>query len=310
MGIDVSKETLDISLNGKHSKINNKKKAISNFITTNIRKLDIAGQRIKLCVLESTGGYEKLSMKLLQEAEINVHRAHPNRVYAFAKVSNHFAKTDKLDAILLEKYAEFVADEQTGDIAISDIEEQLRLLKSIELDLEMNVQANQSRLHHLEGKARIYVKRQISFAKKQLQQIREDIDKLISGNDDLNKKRDLITSYKGVGKKTASVLLIALPELGKLGHKEISSLVGVAPKTNESGKKIHKAHITGGRFYVRKALYMAALVAVRYNKKMVDFYQRLIASGKPAKVALVAVMRKIIVCLNAMVKNNMTFVEN
>ena len=114
-------------------------------------------------------------------------------------------------------------------------------------------------------------------------------------------------SYKGVGKKTASVLLVALPELGDLNNKQIASLVGLAPKTNESGKKINKAHISGGRFFVRKALYMAALVATRYNDNMRIFYDRLITKGKAPKIALVAVMRKIIICLNSMIKNNSFF---
>ncbi len=110
IGIDVSKATLDISMNKKHYKIKNTDEAITDFI-----KSVIASNKIKLCVLESTGGYERLVMKKLQEWDIAVHRTHPNKVYAFAKASNHFAKTDKLDAILLEKYAIFVSNEEKGD---------------------------------------------------------------------------------------------------------------------------------------------------------------------------------------------------
>ncbi|WP_375326495.1 transposase [Candidatus Tisiphia endosymbiont of Nemotelus uliginosus] len=139
---------------------------------------------------------------------------------------------------------------------------------------------------------------------KQLEQIRKDIEALITQDDNLSKKQEIITSYKGVGKKIARVLLIELPELGKLSNKEISSLVGLAPKTVESGKKVYKAHITGGRFVVRQALYMAALVATRYNKIMQGFYNKLLNAGKAPKIALVAVMRKIIVCLNSMLKHN------
>jgi transposase len=124
---------------------------------------------------------------------------------------------------------------------------------------------------------------------------------------DLKHKHDLLVSYKGIGKKTASVLLVALPELGTLNNKQIASLVGLAPKTNESGKKINKAHISGGRFFARRALYMAALVATRYNNNIRIFYDRLIAKGKAPKIALVAVMRKIIICLNSMIKNNTFF---
>ncbi len=115
----------------------------------------------------------------------------------------------------------------------------------------------------------------------------------------MQKKQKILTSYKGVGKKIANVLIAELPELGTLSNKEIASLVGVAPKTNESGKKVGKGHISGGRFFVRKPLYMAALVASFCNEKMKQTYNELRSKGKPAKVALTAIMRKIIVCLNS-----------
>ena len=303
MGIDVSKDTLDIYYNEKHFKIKNENRSISNFIK--LETLDSV--TIKLCVLESTGGYEKLVMKLLQQAGVPVHRAHPNRVYSFAKTIRHFAKTDKLDAILLSKYARFVADEQSGDAMVTVVCEQLQSLKAIEFDLETHVQANKNRLHHLDKQSASYVKKQIAFAQKQLQSIRADIDRLIDEDDDLKRRRNILESYKGIGRKTSSILLVALPELGTITNKQIASLVGVAPKTNESGKKINKAHISGGRFFVRRALYMAALVAARYNHHIRTFYDRLIANGKPPKIALVAVMRKIIICLNSLIKHNSFF---
>lgn len=304
IGIDVSKHTLDIYLNGKSYKIKNSSSAIINFIKINVRQLI---SNVKLCVLESTGGYEKLVMKLLQKSGIRVHKAHPNKVYAFAKAKGHFAKTDKLDAILLSQYAAFVADGELGDEMLSETQEQLKDLKSIEVDLLLSIEANKHRLEHLQGKAQLYLKKQITFCEKQLKQIRLEIDKLIELDEVLSRKRAIITSYKGVGKRVSSILLIALPELGKLNNKEIASLVGVAPKTSESGKKVFKAHISGGRFAVRHALYMSALVASRYNHRIKAFYERLIAAGKPPKVVLVAVMRKIIVCLNSMIKNNSFF---
>lgn len=171
----------------------------------------------------------------------------------------------------------------------------------------MTYKYNKNRLHHLQGKAYAYLKKQIDFAEKQLVKIRKDIDELINQDEELSRKQAIITSYKGIGKKTASVLLIELPELGKLTNKEITSLVGLAPKTSESGKRTYKAHIIGGRFFVRQALYMSALVAARYNKAMTAFYNKLINAGKASKVELVAVMRKIIVCLNSMLKNNTFF---
>ncbi|MEY2393510.1 transposase [Wolbachia endosymbiont of Tettigetta isshikii] len=125
----------------------------------------------------------------------------------------------------------------------------------------------------------------------------------------MKEKSKLLTSYKGVGQKIASILLIEVPELGRLDNKKIACLVGVAPKTNESGRKVGKAQIIGGRFYARKALYMSAVVAIRHNRRMKALYERLVDSGKATKVALVAVMRKIIICLNAKIKNNNFYLD-
>lgn len=302
IGIDVSKETLNISIAGKHYKIANSKEALSTFYNKYVMDC-----KVVLCVLESTGGYESSTMCILQEYGVPVHRAHPNKVHVFAKAKGHFAKTDKLDAVLLESYAKFVAEEEKGDEFISEQEQHLKELRSMEHNLENYLHANKYRFDHTKGKAKVYLQNQIDFTTKQLVGIRKDIEQIINDDPVLKSKSNLLTSYKGVGQKTASVLLIELPELGKFNHKQIANLVGVAPRTFQSGKMTGKAHINGGIFFVRKALYMVALVAVRYNEKIKLVYNHLIATGKSAKVALVAVMRKIIICLNAMLKNNKEF---
>jgi transposase len=130
IGIDVSKETLDIFMDSHHFKIQNANKAISFFI-----KKNISDKKIQLCVVESTGGYERLVMSMMQQADISVHRAHPNKVYAFAKAAGHFAKTDKLDAKLLEKYANFVSDTEHDDAPLSQAQIDLQELRSIQRDL-------------------------------------------------------------------------------------------------------------------------------------------------------------------------------
>ncbi len=299
MGIDVSKATLDISVRGKHYKIANTKPAIQNFLTKELGGVDVA-----LSVLESTGGYERLAVMMLNEAKIKVHRAHPNKVHAFAKAAGHFAKTDRLDAKLLEKYAEFVQDKNLPEIKITKELLELQSLKSVQRDLEQALHAAQCREKMFDGKASNYAKKQIIFIKEQLAMIEKDIEKLIASDNEMQRKQKLLTSYKGIGKKIASNLIVELPELGSLSNKEAASLAGLAPKTNESGKKIAKGNIRGGRFFVRKSLYMAALVAAFSNDKMKKKYQEMLANGKAAKVALTAIMRKIIVCLNAMVKND------
>ena len=135
------------------------------------------------------------------------------------------------------------------------------------------------------------------------------MEEVIESDEKLKNKNTLLKSYKGVGNQVSTVLLAELPELGKLNNKEIALLVGVAPKISHSGIKTPSGHISGGRFHVRKAMYMAALVAARYNKKMKAFYERLLQNGKAKKVALTAVMRKIVVCLNSMLKNNSVYIE-
>jgi transposase len=305
IGIDVSKLTLDIAFtfNGdsKTLKIRNSLQAINSFVDKELLPIK---NHIKLAVLESIGGYESLTIKLFLQNKIPTHRAHPTRVYNFAKASNHFAKTDKLDAMLLEKYALFISSEETGDKEISPEIIQLQSLRKIQRDLEISVHGYKCRLDHLDGKSASYVKKQICFTQNQLKSLESDIQNIIQSSPELNHKFNLLQTYKGVGKKIASSLIAELPELGSLNRKEIANLVGVAPKTSESGRKINKSHIFGGRFYVRKALYMGALVAFRLNPKMKEFYEKLISKSKPPKVALVAIMRKIIICLNAMVRDD------
>ncbi len=304
IGIDVSKATLDISMEGKHFKIKNEEASLSSFIE---KEINLKKNFPSLVCLESTGKYEILAMKCFRNAQIPIHRAHPNKVHSFAKVSGHFAKTDKLDAKLLEKYACFVSEKEKGDPAISEATFELQELRSIEKDLMAFTHANKCRINMSFGKAKQYYKLQIKFIDNQIKRIRKDIEEVIKSDNDLKTKSDLLITFKGVGKQTSNALLAELPELGLLTKKEIASLVGVAPKLYESGIKKFNGHISGGRFFVRKALYMAALVASQHNETMKIFYNRLIAKGKAKMTALVAVMRKIIVCLNAMIKDNKVY---
>lgn len=301
IGIDVSKFTLDVSFGGKYLKIKNNAKEIAGFIN---KEILTHKESPTLVCLESTGGYEDEVMQAFWDASIPIHRAHPNKVHAFAKVSGHFAKTDKLDSKLLEKYAAFISDQEKGDSVIIQSTIELQELRSVERRLMDDLHASQCRLQFIKGCGSKYLLKQIKFIKQQIEKIREEMDELINADKYLKEKRDVLTSYKGVGKQISHALLAELPELGRLNKKEIASLVGVAPKLKHSGTNNPNGHIFGGRFYVRKALYMAALVAIRYNERMKNFYQRLIAAGKAKKIALTAVMRKIIVCLNTMLKNN------
>lgn len=305
VGIDVSKDTLDIHFAGKDYHIFNTKNDIIDFIETELKTIEIV-----LCVLEHTGGYERVLLQALLERKIAVHRSHPMRVHAFAKACNHFAKTDKLDALLLSRYASFVSKEETGDRAKSaeyeEIKELRRLVKSIEEDLH----AAQCRLKQYPENCRVFLEEQIIFCKKQIGEISQKIQEIIARSEELKTKTEVMQSMPGVGQKTAAMIIAELPELGSLNKKQIACLAGLAPKTSESGKKAKRAHIYGGRFYARKALYMCALVAARHCPKMKEIYQGMISKGKPKKVALVAIMRRMLVWLNAMIKNNTTFSLN
>jgi transposase len=303
MGIDVSKDTLDISSQGKHHKISNDREAVAKFLK------QLSTSDINLCVVESTGGYELLVIKIFNEKKVRIHRAHPNSIYAFAKASKHFAKTDKLDSELLEKYAEFIDKEDLECIILCENQQKLVELRSVQRNLESDLHAKQCRAKHLTGKALEYTEEQIKFTTDQLEKLEVSIEELISKDSQMRTKQSILTSYDGLANKTANTLLSELPELGKLSRHEIASLVGVAPKTHESGKKVGRSHVNGGRFYVRKALYMVALVASRWNKKMRAKYESLLSREKAKKVALTALMRSIIVCLNSMIKNNRCYVK-
>ncbi len=302
VGIDVSKDTLDMSLNGNHEKIKNTKDVIEGYIKGRIGK-----KTVELCTLESTGGYERLAMVAFNKAGIRVHRAHPNKVHHFAMLEGRAAKTDKSDSGLLERYGRYMHDKKPVCEVMSEEQLELKNLRSVQSDLDMLLQANKCRAKMLSGKSLALIEEHIEFIEKKLEQVLAEMNEIIAQNAEMRRKKEILISHVGVGQKTANSLISELPELGKIGNKEIASLVGVAPRTFESGKTVGKSRIGGGRATVRRALYMAALSAIRYDEKMKKYYQMLRAKGKAAKVALVAIIRKMILCLNSMVKNDRVY---
>ncbi len=304
LGIDVSKQTLDLYWQGQEFKITNDLNALTTFIEKELKKEE--HHRI-LCVMESTGGYERLASKTFKTAGVPVYIAHPNRVNAFAKVCGHFAKTDKLDAKLLHRYAEFISPEEAGSLAMDPEQENILALRRLARTLEENLHAAQCRIKQMPTLCQSYLTEEITYYKKQLKALQEDIDTRINKDARLTLKKEQMLSLTGIGDKIASVFLTELPELGHCSRRQIAALVGVAPRTHESGQKTGKARIMGGRFYARKALYMVALVASRHDPKLKVIYQNMLAKGKAKKVALVALMRKIIVILNGMLKTGALF---
>jgi transposase len=302
IGIDVSKLKLDIHVRsrGKNLSFNNTKEGIQSLVA-HLKP----GGRDSLLVLEATGKYERLAVRMLQEAGYPVAVVNPRQVRDFAKALGRLAKTDQLDASVLAHYGEAIHPKVTAPACKNNeelAEKQLRRKQVVDmLTMEKN------RLAQAAGNVSDvtkHIKSSIKFLEEQLKRLDADLSKHIAQDDELSSKKSLLCSVKGVGEQTAFALLAHLPELGKVSPEQIAALVGVAPFNRDSGTWQGQRTIWGGRPYVRCALYMATLVAVRFNPVIKEFYDRLCQAGKKKKVALIASMRKLLVILNAMLKNN------
>lgn len=301
-GIDVSKDWLDIAINGKVHRVKQTLSAIDSFINTHG-----VNKEQTLAVLESTGGYEKRVSDRLSQAGIQVHIAHPNKVKAFAEAKGRLAKTDSIDAKLLASYGQFMDKEQIRP-PLTPEQDRLQSLSARLAQLK--------KMHHQEacriGQARHKeVKKShqslLKMLAKQIEQLKQELEQHINEDETMKADYKLLQSMKGVGPILAMALLVDIPELGKISKKEIAALVGVAPITKQSGQKSGYAKTQYGRGTVRKILYMGALSAIKYNPLLKAFYERLTAKGKLKKVAIVAVMRKMLVILNAMMQSKTCF---
>ena len=300
IGIDVSKDKLDIyilSMN-KYHKIKNTKAGITSFFKNKLNSSEMT-----LVVFESTGSYGKTLQLYLMSQHIPFHRAHPSRVRKFAEGKGYFAKTDRIDAHVLARYGEQPEIKPNDKRNKKQLE--IQEYSSRRTQLKNLITSEKQRLKHTYFCPDILrsIKRNIKQLERELDIVSDKLTTLINADDVLREKRDLLKTTKGIGPEVALLLVTDLPELGHLSREEIAHLVGVAPQTQDSGKKQGYRSISRGRFYVRKALYMSALVAVRFNPRMKKIYDRLLARGKLKKVALVAVMRKMIIMLNTMLKN-------
>lgn len=265
---------------------------------------DLAGSSLEIVVLEATGGYERSLSAALGGAGLPVAVVNPRQVRDFAKATGQLAKTDQLDAHVLADFAARVRPE-TRPLA-SEEQEGLRELLTRQQQLIQMLQAEHSRLLQATGKGRQglrkRIKKHIGFLELELKLLDSDMDDMLKRSPIWREQDDLLQSVPGIGDRTAHVLLGFLPELGTVSAGEIARLAGLAPLNRDSGTMRGKRHIGGGRPRVRAVLYMATLVATRYNPAVKSWYHRLLAAGKPKKVALVACMRKLLVVLNAMMR--------
>jgi len=253
-------------------------------------------------VLEATGGYERTVVAALATAGLPVVVANPRQVRDFARGLGQLAKTDPVDAAILALFAERVQPEPrpVPDAALHALEAVVTRRRQL-LDM---LTAERNRLALAAPPVHADLRKHIDWLTRRVAKLDRDLDKQIQASPVWRTRDNLLQSAPGVGPTVSRTLLGALPELGTLTHKQIAALVGLAPMARASGRWRGRRRITGGRAPVRAALYMAALVATRHNPAIHTFYARLLAAGKPKKLALTACMHKLLTILNAMVKAN------
>lgn len=300
VGVDISKDNLDICIEplGKSFRIANSQEAIEKFI----KKLP-EYESIKIGC-ESTGGYEKLLDQILSKHDINLWIIDPRRIKGFIVSKNCKSKTDKIDAL---KIAQFTMQncEDYKQIKKTEQEQKLRALTDRKQDLTVMLSAEKTRLKHPSHALSIKsIEKSMNFFKQEIEAIDTQVKELIELDESLKGKSELLVSIPGIGQVTAAVLLSSLPELGKIGNHQIASLVGLAPYARESGNFKGKSFVSGGRAIPRKALYMCALTTIKYHLPLKDFYDRLRSKNKPFKVAMVAVMRKLIIIANVILRKD------
>ena len=308
VGIDVAKQSVEVSLGSHLPTI-----ALSNDSEGAHALLErLKGERVALVVMEATGGLEAMMACVLQGAGYAVAIINPRQARDFARAMGQLAKTDRIDAHILSQLAGVLDRHPQRERYVRALPEaeqsELAALVARRRQLVGMWVAERNRLPGSHPRARPSVIAMIEALAQQLANIDQDMDRHVKAH--YADVSSLLDSAKGVGRRTIATLIAELPELGKLGHREISALVGVAPINRDSGQMRGKRTIFGGRASVRQALYMAVLSGTRYNPTIKVFYQRLLKAGKPKKVALTACMRKLLTILNAMVKSGKPWQES
>ena len=296
IGVDVSKSRLDIGVewDGESWQATNDADGIGALVQC------LLELQPTLVVIESTGGLETALVAELATQHIPLALVNPGRVREFAKSLGLLAKTDKLDAHLLARFGK--AAELQPTILPDPQVQQLSALMSRRRQLLQILVMEKNHALSTPLELRPQLAEHLTWLEEQIQQITAQVQQEIQATPGFREKEQILRTAKGVGAITACALLSDLPELGQLDRKKIAALVGVAPFNRDSGKRHAPRRIKGGRSAVRNVLYMAAVVAARFNPIIKTFYEHLLAAGKKKKVALVACMRKLLTILNAMVR--------
>jgi transposase len=297
VGIDVAQATLEIAVRptGESWQVPNDEVAFGALVD---RLRELAPT---LIVLEATGGIQLPVVGALAAAGLPVVAMNPRQVRDFAKATGKLAKTDRIDAQVLAHFADAVRPEVRPLPDAATRELAILVARRRQL-LEMRV-AEQNRSRGVPPRIRAQIREHITWLNRCLADLDRELGQLVRSSPVWRERVDLLRSTPGVGPVLSATMLADLPELGTLSHKQIAALVGLAPLNQDSGKKRGKRVVWGGRASVRGALYMATLVATRHNPMIRAFYQRLLATHKPKKLALTACMHKLLTILNAMVRN-------
>lgn len=300
LGLDIAKRSLDLS---PHPACPQRSYAND---AAGLRALLVALAQVPgpiQIICEATGGYEHHLLAALHQAQVPVTLVNPRQVRDFARAKGLLAKTDALDAAVLAQYGRVFAPAAT--VALSPAQQRLAPLVTRRQELlEMITQEQPRAEHHHDPFVIRQARRLTATLRRQLAQLEKEISSVEKGDAKLAEQVRRLTGIQGVGQRTAWLLLAALPELGTLQRGQAAALAGLAPYNHDSGPQRGQRHIAHGRPLARRALYMAALVAARFNPVLRPFYQRLRAAGKPGKVALVALMRKLAELSNLLLKSS------
>lgn len=303
VGFDVSKDSITVfhSQTELTFEIDNNPAALRRYV----KKLDIGC----LAICEPTGGYEAALLEALTTAAVPVHRADARKVKAFIRSLGIHAKTDAIDAKALATYG-IERHQQLARWSMPDfirLELQALVARRQELTAMQTAEKNRCQAPLTNRKAGRHVKasckRMLKQIAQEIKQAQQAIEGIIATDETLQEMQNVMISVKGIGITIASSLLASMPELGTMTRRQVASLAGLAPHPRQSGKMKAYQRVSGGRRNVKRALFMAAMVAARHNPELKKFYTRLIENGKKPIVALTALMRKIITILNAKIRD-------
>jgi transposase len=302
VGIDVAKQHLDMHLlpQGSARRVDNDDHGIDDL------RVQLAELNVDRIVVESTGGYENTLVAELHAAGLPVVVVNPRQVRDFARATGRLAKTDRIDAEILARFARDIRP--TIRQPVDPNLRQVKQLVARRRQLVALRTAEQNRTEHAKQTViRRSIKRMVKAVEAQILIVEQAIATCIRNSPIYQRRANIITSVTGFAERSASAIMADMPELGALNRRQAGALVGVAPLNRDSGTLRGKRTIGGGRASLRKAFYMPTLVAIRHNPDIRAFYERLLKNGKPKMTAIVACMRKLAILLNTLIKENRTW---